>query len=90
MTTKEILTALPKHLPAKTLCQIFDLNPATFKVILHRARRLSVPMPARKRFGRRFYYDVHAFADWIWRYADVLRGDFIMKESAERDASDVE
>ena len=85
--TKELLSGLPKHLPTRTLCEVFDLNPATFKVLLHRARRLGIEMPARKRLARRYYYNVDAFADWIWQHADRLRGHFEMKtddvESAE-------
>jgi len=85
--TKEILSGLPKHLPFKPLCELFNLNPATLKVLLHRARRLGIEMPARKRLARRYYYSVEAFADWIWQHADRLRGHFEMKtddvESAE-------
>ena len=74
--TKEILSGLPKHLPTKIICEVFNLNPATFKVLLHRARRLGIEMPARKRLARRYYYDVDAFANWIWENADKLRGQF--------------
>jgi hypothetical protein len=80
--TKEILSGLPKRLPAKILCEVFDLNPATFKVLLHRARRLGIEMPARKRLARRYYYDTDAFADWIWQHADKLRGQY-EKEKGE-------
>jgi hypothetical protein len=77
--TKEILSELPKHLPANPICDVFDLNPSTFKVLLHRARRLGIEMPARKRLARRYYYNVDAFADWIWENADKLRGQFETK-----------
>ena len=87
--TKEILSGLPKHLPTKILCEVFDLNPATFKVLLHRARRLGIEMPARKRLARRYYYDTDAFADWIWQHADKLRGQF-GKESATDDVESAE
>jgi len=73
---KEILSGLPKYLPSKTLCEVFDLNPATLKVLLHRARHLGIEMPARKRFARRYYYDTDAFAAWIWQNADKLRVRF--------------
>ncbi len=82
-STKLDLQSLPSVLPAEKLCEIFAINPQTFRVLMHRCRKLGVPLPPRKRILRRYFYEVNAFSSWLWTHGEKLKGKYESNETAD-------
>ncbi len=82
MTTNK-LQNLPSVLPANGICEVFGINPTTFRVLMHRCKKRGIPLPPRRRVMRRFYYPVNEFAQWLWTHGEKLRGFFEMNVSGE-------
>ncbi len=77
------LEKIPPFVPAKTVCQIFGIHEATFRVLLWRARKKGIPMPPRRKLSRRFIYDLHGFARWAWEYGERLAEEFKLNTDAK-------
>ncbi len=75
-------------LSARQLCAAFGIPEVSFRILLHRARKLGIPMPSRRRLGRRYLYDVKAFSEWAWEHADALRGEFEFRTKSDADEDD--
>jgi len=60
---------------------------ATLKAKLHVASKQGLELPPRRRLGKSYLYDTHAFSQWLWQNSEALRRPFEMKtddvESAE-------
>ena len=60
----------------------------TLRVKLHVASKQGLELPPRRRLGKSYLYDAHAFSQWLWQNSEALRRPFEMSatddvESAE-------
>jgi len=74
----------------QTLAQIASdmrIPIGTLKVKLHVAAKAGLELPPRRRIGKSYLYDAHAFSQWLWQNSEALRRPFELKtddvESAE-------
>jgi hypothetical protein len=70
----------------QTLAQIASemrIPIGTLKVKLHVAAKAGIELQPRRRVGKSYLYDAHAFSQWLWQNSEALRRPFEMKTATD-------